>query len=189
MEGPFAVLLRLTWVDLIMVALWIVIVALGVRTGLIRQLLALAALYVSLIVASSFKDVVGGWLGRVFPAAGPDILRPVAFLLLFVLGAIMISSLAAAAYSDTRLANFEALDRFGGGVTAAILGVLLVATLMGLLYFVGAVDWPAGNEVRISMRHAIENSVLQPMIRSRMPLVYQVLGPWMPSEIAIIQRG
>lgn len=171
---------KLTAFDILLMLLWVGVVALGVRTGVLRQLLVMASLYVALIFAYIGR-ATGGWLlSWVLPQAGPEVLEPLAYDILVVASAIGIFLLTKAVYRETRLPALAVLDSVGGGVIGAFNGTIGLVAVLAMVHLVSGFSWPWFDGLRAALAATLDQSALEPSIVGGFPLIYTLMRPWIP---------
>lgn len=158
----------------------------GLAQGLIRQALALVALYVALVLAAQYHPYLGrsleGWV-----AGGPGVRNVVALAVLFVAFAVILNWLTRYIYCrQTSLAALVWGDRFGG----AALGLIWAWTLGGLALTIANVavsfSWQGWEADRLALSNALSHSSLAPLVNSYLPFLFASLRPWLPQGLPAV---
>ncbi len=113
--------------DLLMLGLLALLAWSGYRRGFVREVAGLAAFIVGFALAVRFAGPVGRWLVATFPSLSPSTARIIAFLAIVVLvgiGMDVAALIVTSAISYVPVVG--GLNRFGGLVAGAVLGVLVV---------------------------------------------------------------
>lgn len=160
---------------------------LGFFQGTLRQLLALGGWFISFVVAANLKAPLGDWMGGYWTNVRPDYTETVAFLALFVV--LLVTSAVAIQIGYRRVpltARFSILDDLLGGLLAAALTVLVVASLIVILRPVTA-PAPAGpNEIGLfrDLGGALADSRIGARLRDDLvPGLLSLLGPLVPGSL------
>ncbi len=168
----------------------------GWHTGVLRQLAVVSAVLFALICAHAFYQSLGAWWAAAASMQPPTYLDAVAYVFLLVVAAAVWLVVLHRVYPYTRLAAPKidtwlwTLDRFGGLVMGALLGVLLVVAVIGaselLVYF----RWggPLGARGVRELVHAQirDSTLLQDILDT--PELSDFLGYWVPG-LRIAREG
>lgn len=176
-------LTRLSWIDLVIIAILAGGVFAGFTQGMIRYVLNAAAVVVAFILAAQLKgpiiDLLGFW--NAFSPGGRELL---AFVLLFFGFVIAGWFVIRAMYRRTRLPVARQLDELGG----AIFGLLFAALVITLHLVVYDTFFRAGGETGGwvgGYYNALNDSLIIAFFRETIvPAVGFVVRPFVPDEIA-----
>jgi uncharacterized membrane protein required for colicin V production len=162
----------------------------GVLRGSVRQLIALGAWLVALIVAAYVREPVGDWISgqaRQFSREYVDMLAfGLAFVVLLTLAVIIIEI----GGSRVHLTHRVAVDDMLGGFLALGVAVLALGAFMIILDSYYAADPPTGatqlglvHDVRVALDSSgIANSLRGSLIRGLVAL----LGPLLPADVRAV---
>ena len=160
--------------DLIIAAIVIIGLITGITTGLLRQVIGLAGLVISVILATRFAGSVGdaitGSLGIMEENAG--LLGFIAVLLGVYIGAMIVAKLAASVIKTLHLSG---LNRLAGGIFGAVKSVLLVGVMLILL----------GNLWELPPRDMVQSSILYDPVMEVMNTAWEIAGEHIPDDINI----
>jgi uncharacterized membrane protein required for colicin V production len=113
--------------DVLMIALLALLAVRGARRGLVRELAGLAAYAIGFLLAYRLDAPLGRRLNRALPSLTPTEARVLAFLAVLVVTGVAIDLGARfVAGAIHRVPIVGGLDRLGGLLAGAALGVLLV---------------------------------------------------------------
>jgi uncharacterized membrane protein required for colicin V production len=180
-------------VDLLFVALLIGGLALGFAQGTVRLMIAIIALYIGIILASLYFQIVGEWL-RTRLGSTVQVGQIVAFALIMISGLLLLS---AAGFYTFRYVQVPASLEFIDRVLGLMLGLVLSALILGMFALflsslfinqnaAGTFTFPVTRWFQSSAR----TSILLPFFGSNvLPFIYATLRPVLPPESGIIFQG
>lgn len=174
---------RLSWIDLVIIAILAAGVFAGFTQGLIRYLLNAIAVVVAFVLASQLKgpihDLLGFWTA--FTPAGRELLIFVTLFFGFVIAGWFVIR---AFYQRTRLPVARQLDELGG----AVLGLLFAALVLSLHLVVYDSFFRAGAQGGgwvAAYYDALNGSLIVAFFRETLiPAVGFLARPFVPEEIA-----
>lgn len=156
-------------------------VAWGFARGLIRMAMSLLVLYVAAILAMTFYDDLGGWLGYLSSHALSDSANEaISFLFILILTAVIISFLLNRTYKDTELPGVRQIDQLGGMVIGFFLTSIWIGLAIVALAFILGAPIEAGGAFRRSLINYFHSSNLIPIYYKFLPVAFATLKPWMP---------
>lgn len=156
-------------------------VAWGFARGLIRMALSLLVLYVAAILAMTFYDDLGGWLGYLSGHALSDSANEaVSFLFVLVLTAVIINFVLNRTYKDTELPGVRQIDQLGGMVIGFFLTSIWIGLAIVALAFILGAPIEAGGAFRQNLISYFRSSNLIPVFYKFLPVAFATLKPWMP---------
>ncbi len=118
-----------TLFDILFLLLLLGALVLGFVQGAIRRLLGIVSLVLAFLIAVNLRDPLGAFLAKNWTQFPTEYSYMLAFLGLFVLGAVLLTILIQGFYHRSLIRNSQALDEIVG----AVLGVLQAILLVGLL--------------------------------------------------------
>lgn len=154
----------MSYLDIIAAVILIVFGVLGLRKGIIREAATLLGLVVGLYGAFHFSDFTAGKLIQ-WIEINPKYLRVVAFLVTFVVLAVLVFLLGRLVKKLVKAINLGFIDKLGGFVVGLAKG-LLVCSLAVMLLNVLCDNGLVKEEVK-------QKSKLYPLVEQTVPFVYQ----------------
>lgn len=174
---------RLQALDFLLVIIWALVIAWGVASGVIRQLIMLVAVYFGAIAAGQGYAIAGVLLSRI---TGPETvvqMQLLSYLLLFVATVTLLWFISWRVYPHTALVGQRRLDAIAGGVTAAIWGLMLLIWIVGLLLYFTALFWPAQEPMQVTVQGEIVRSQLVQFLRGVLEPLWNLMQPWFPLPV------
>ncbi len=168
-------------------ALW------GWGSGLLRQLVAVSATLVALMVAKQLYQPIGAIFSDVALAHGAFFYDALAYLLVMTFTAAAWFVVIRRIYPYSHVADPDsdgftrALDNLGGMVLGLILGILLVIAIIGVAELLAFSRWPVFEAagIRTTLHYAIQDSLIVRGLFSEAPGLMEHVGQWVPGiEIA-----
>ncbi|MBI2756436.1 MAG: CvpA family protein [Chloroflexi bacterium] len=176
--------LRLQPLDYVLALLWAGTVGIGVRTGVVRQVIFVVALYLAAIAASQLYKPAGIGLSNFGFGRGAI---PMAqwfsyvFVFLAIFGAVTI--LSKRMYPHTALAGRRRTDALLGGIAGALAGLLLVIQIVTVIRFYGATPNVDNEGGRLSAAQQVQRSQLVPVLQFGSAPLWGLLAPWFPDPL------
>lgn len=184
----------MNWLDLTLLAIWVILALVGLFKGLIRMIFPLAGLVLGIFLAGKFHASLAKELSFV---EGENLSRILAFILIFLAVLIAVSIGGIFARKFLRLLTLGWLDRLGGLFVGILIGWIAAGALTYLLarYIalpanlpegIGAwlESWRAVVQVRQEVAAAIENSKLSGFFLRTFPSLLHLL----PKEFEVVRR-
>lgn len=186
----------MNWLDLTLLAIWVILALVGLFRGLIRMVFPLIGLVLGVFLAGQFHAALARGLTFI---EGENLSRIVAFILIFLAVLIGVSILGIFARKFLRLLTLGWLDRLGGLLVGLLIGWIAAGALTYLLarYIalpanlptgegIGAwlENWRAVVQVRQEVTAAIENSKLAGFFLRTFPSLLHLL----PKEFDVVRR-
>jgi uncharacterized membrane protein required for colicin V production len=171
--------LSVSTVDLMLAIVLAAGVVVGLRQGLIRQVLALLAFYLSLVLAAQYYPHVSRTLGDMF--GGDQTARSaISLAVLFVVLAVILNWLIYYIYRDTALPNFPVGDRLAGAWLGLAWSWVLAGVALTIVNFALSISWQAWEPDRLAVVDMLRQSDLAPLVTGPLPMLYRTLRPWLP---------
>lgn len=178
--------------DLTLLLLVFGFLALGFFQGTIKLLVAIISFYVSIILASLYFQSLGNVFRQRFGGSleGGQIS---AFAVILLLGFLLLTLAGVYTFRYAQLPpSLDFLDRVLGTLLGLILGGLLVGMLAELLQIFFVDGSPARSitfPIMRSIQTSVRGSFLVSFFRSNvLPLIFALVGPFLPAEANIIFR-
>ena len=175
-----------SWFDVLAVGIMVGCIALGMRTGFLRQAFLLLAMYISAVLAAQYYAHISGFARMVAPASNPQMTDVLSFIFLFALFTLVVTLLIWAGYRETRLPGLPLVDNLGGALFGIVGGMFAIALTIMLATYTISAPWPEGSAVKYALSIGLGNSALEPVFSLPMPLFQGALRPLMPANIPFI---
>jgi uncharacterized membrane protein required for colicin V production len=172
--------------DIAIVVLLVALAFIGFFRGALRQLLALGAWLVALVVAAQARNFLADWM----IGQEPDFSRQYANMLAFLIGflILLIAALAIIELSGRTitLSNRAIVEELGGGALLLLVGVLGITGVLFALDTYYAV--PAGFTAEVDLVRQLhmlleESRIATALHDTLVPLVQTLLGPLLPPDV------
>jgi hypothetical protein len=174
---------RLQPLDILFALAWVAIVGWSPRTGVIRQLGMLIAVYLAFLLAGSLYQPVGQAAALIFGTSRAPLLEFAAYTILLTGTFAAICWLVRQTYPQGRHRPESGAGQLLGAVIGVIWGLLfLIAVLTALRYFV-AVPWPELEATQANVRRQIQQSQVAPMLEMPAWPLWRIMAPWFPSAV------
>jgi len=175
--------------DILLVLIFLIICALAVLAGLIRQLFSLLALYLATIAAgllypsaAVFVSAIGG--------KTPTLTQFIVFWILFIGVTAALEILLRKGFPDTRLPALSFLDNLLGLLPGAVCGLIVVGLLVATLGYAPQQTWGRALEgLRITTAYVWEHTALRPLLNQFLTLYLGFHRLWMPVPPPIFHLG
>lgn len=174
------------WLDISIFVLAVVSLAIGFAQGMLRQVIALAALYIATILGSQYYASLSGLIKQVLFLQSSNLLNAIAFFLIVIFVWLLITWLAYDAYRNTRIRLFPLLDQLGGAFIALITFAVMLVMILPVMRFMVADQWVNNENVRVAILGMLESSRLTPTLLLYRGLILNAIAPWMPNGIPSI---
>jgi membrane protein required for colicin V production len=172
--------------DIAIVVLLIALAFIGFFRGALRQLLALGAWLVALVVAAQTRNFLADWM----IGQEPDFSRQYANMLAFLIGflVLLIAALAIIELSGRTitLSNRAIVEESVGATALLVVGVLAITGVLLALDTYHAVPTGFTAEVDLVRQlHALlgESRIAAALRDTLVPLVQTLLGPLLPPDV------
>lgn len=119
-------------IDIIILACFLPAIILGIRDGLIRQLVAMAVVIGGILMSTRFSGAVGEWILGWFEVE-PFWLKVISFAIVFIAVALVISIIGKLLEKVLDIAMLGWLNRLLGMVVALATAALLIGTVIYMI--------------------------------------------------------
>jgi uncharacterized membrane protein required for colicin V production len=181
--------------DALLAAIVLAAMIWGWKTGLLRQLVAVSATMVALMVAEELYLPLGGAFNDAALAGAASFFQGMSYLLVMFFVAAAWFVLIRRIYPYTRLgaesdATIRGLDDLGGMLLGLVLGILLAITVVGVAEVLVYGRWPIleSRGRRATVHYAIQDSLVVQTLFKEAPEFVDYVGHWVPG-IAIAREG
>jgi uncharacterized membrane protein required for colicin V production len=184
-------------VDGILVAVVVAALLYGWKNGLLRTLVAITAAMFAFVAAKQLYEPVGVVFSEAAGLRPPTFFEGLAYLFVIFLAAgvwfVAIRRLYPHTYlvdPETGGAAWRSVDRVGGLVLGALLGLILAIGTVGIMELLVFYRWPAflPTGVRDVIHVAFRDAVLVRALFSEAPGLAAAIGHWVPG-IVIAMEG
>jgi hypothetical protein len=173
---------RLQALDFALVIVWALVIAVGVRAGIINALVLVLALYVGAIAASQAYKFIGGLISMT-TIGSRDEMHVVAYGVLFFSVAIALVLSVRLFYPHTLLANYRRQDAVLGGVFAGIAGLLLLIGIVTILRFYVVTFWPSQQFTQLTVEGQLQRSQVAIVLRGPLTPLWWAMQFWFPDPL------
>lgn len=156
----------MNWLDFVLLALLIGSIALGVKRGLIREVMGFVGLVVGVVLAINKVDAVTAWVLSHMKAS-PVAVSFISFVLILAFFYLVFRFLGMLFKKAFSLSGLGKVDQVGGGFVGFIRGWVLVGFVLFLLFYL---PFPE------RFYQSIENSFFGPALTGSVPVVYESTG-------------
>ena len=120
-------------IDIVILACFLPAIFIGLKNGLIRQLVGLAVVILGIWLSVRFSDVVSVWLIAAKITTEPFWAKAISFVLIFVAVALVLNLIGKLLEKVLDIAMLGWLNRLLGMVVAIATGALVIGTLVYLV--------------------------------------------------------
>jgi uncharacterized membrane protein required for colicin V production len=154
----------------------------GFVRGLVRTALNLVVLYIAAVLAMTFYDVAGKWLGYMF-GTSKAVSEAIAFFAIAALVSIVINFILRRTYKHTELPGLRQVDQLGGMVIGFFLASIWIGFAILVLAFMLAAAGGKGGALTQNLVVYFQTSHLIPIFYKFLPVALVTLRPWMPKGL------
>ncbi|MEP7158794.1 MAG: CvpA family protein [Chloroflexota bacterium] len=173
--------------DVAIILFLVLAVLVGVFRGAMRQFVALGAWLVGFVLAAYVRPPIADYL----VAQEPDLSRPYAEMVAFVIAYVVLIGLAVIVIEiggrTVQLTSRPMVDEVVGGVTMLFVGVFMVAGLLIALdtWFALPAEGPTAEiEALRSLNVELQRSTIADALRNTLdPAIKTLLGPLLPTDV------
>ena len=172
------------WLDFLIFFLIILSMGIGFATGLLRQVIGLAALYIGAILGAQYYTVIGDRIRGFAPQSSSDrFLSAFAFIVILMVVSSIINWLAYDAYRSTHIHLAPLLDQLGGTVIGLVTITISISLVMPVISFATGEPWPWSEATRQFVLSGIQSSHVLSLFDQLKPLLLSALRPWLPAGL------
>jgi uncharacterized membrane protein required for colicin V production len=171
---------RVQPLDFLLVVVWAALVGWGLKTGSIRQLGMLVAVYAGAAAAGSLYRQGGQALAMAFGREQLPQLEWVSYAVEFLLVLGVVALVIWRAYPQSRLRGQFGFDNVLGGVLGAVWGALLLIMVVTTLRFYTATPWRGQEATQQGVASQVRGSQLAPVLEVVLSPLWQAMTPWFP---------
>jgi uncharacterized membrane protein required for colicin V production len=154
----------------------------GFIRGLVRTALNLIVLYIAAVLAMTFYDDAGKWLGYMF-GTSRVVSEAIAFLGILALTSITINFILRRTYKHTELPGLRQVDQLGGMIIGFFLASIWIGfAILALAFMLGATAGQGGG-MSGNLIAYFQTSHLIPVFYKFLPVAMVTLRPWMPKGL------
>ncbi|MGE5141486.1 MAG: CvpA family protein [Rudaea sp.] len=179
-------MLAFNWVDLSILGILVLGLATGWLQGLVRQVIALAALYLGAILATQYFAFLGTGIKSILIGTPGIIVNAISFFAIMLTVTAIINFLA----NDAARMNLRVpavVDRLGGMVLGlAGAWILVTLAVQVLAYSTGIAAWGDADNMRSFISDGIHASRLADLAGATVPAIIGTMKPWLPAGLPSI---
>ena len=153
----------MNWLDFVLLALLVGSIALGVKRGLIREVMGFIGLLIGVVIAINKVDAVTAWVLSHMKAS-PVVVSFISFVLILVFFYLAFRLLGMLFNRVASLSGLGKVDQVGGALIGFVRGWVLVGFVLFLLFYL---PLPQG------LYQSIENSFFAPAMTGSVPMIYE----------------
>ncbi|MGH8005106.1 MAG: CvpA family protein [Limisphaerales bacterium] len=153
----------MNWLDFVLLALLVGSIALGVKRGLIREVMGFIGLIIGVVIAINKVDAVTAWVLSHMKAS-PVVVSFVSFVLILAFFYVAFRLIGMLFNKALSLSSLGRIDQVGGGLVGFIRGWVLVGFVLFLLFYL---PFPQ------RFYDSIENSFFAPALTGSVPMLYE----------------
>lgn len=168
----------MNWLDFVLLALLIGSIALGVKRGLIREVMGFIGLVIGVVIAINKVDAVTAWVLSHMKAS-PVAVSFVSFVLILAFFYVAFRFLGMLFKKAISLSSLGKIDQVGGGVVGFVRGWVLVGFVLFLLFYL---PFPQ------RFYDSIENSFFAPALTGSVPMLYESTNFLHPQSPAFMPK-
>jgi len=162
----------MNWVDAVLILLLLVMVVIGSKKGLIRELMAFVVFFAAVIVSVNYIDHFAVW---VYDQVGgsPLVSAFLAFALLLAISYAVFKLLGMLFYRIANIKTIGKKDQMGGALIGFLRGWVAIGFLTMLAFLLPLPD---------AFYTAFESSMFGPVMAKTVPLMYEGTSPLHPGR-------
>lgn len=153
----------MNWLDFVLLALLIGSIALGVKRGVIREVMGFIGLIIGVVVAINKVDAVTAWVLSHMKAS-PVAVSFISFVLILAAFYFAFRLLGMLFNKALSISSLGRIDQVGGGLIGFIRGWVLVGFVLFLLFYL---PFPQ------RFYDSIESSFFAPALTGSVPMIYE----------------
>ena len=167
----------------------------GWRTGLLRRLAGLAYIAIGLIAGAYLRVPVGAFVSGIFTDIPPEYADMVGYAVVFVAIVTGLNLITGPILGRVTVGDVSRMtDRTLGAVLGGVEAVLIISAALVILdtYFgtAGSIGEVPGLGILTTVSEALDESTIgQFLIRTTVPLVLAILGPFLPTDVDSVVPG
>lgn len=176
-------------VDILILAIFAGVIAIGFFVGISRALSAIVAIYFGTVMSATFYEPLGRVFERFIGGINPNTARLIAFLLIVLFASIGIGYVIIRTVESMSAANrFVILNNIGGaalGIIVAVVTITLSITITVILVqALAQTTFDAADDTLLAtVRGQIGGSALAPIFLDLLPYVTTIVEPWFPGGL------
>jgi membrane protein required for colicin V production len=172
-------------VDLALLIAVLVFTMMGFVQGFLRQVVSLAAIYLSAVMATQYHAVVGDSLRWLFNVdATPR--AAVGFVIVFFWATLFLGWIIRHVYPTMHVISIGPLDNLGGAGLGLITGLAFACLICIVVGFVISVPWPQSDATRAALAGSAKSSTLMPLVSAYAPVLQSSITLWFPNGVPAI---
>lgn len=176
-------LAAINWLDIAIMLTLIGGMVVGFAQGALRQLIALGALYISIIVSANLSPLLANQLAQWQPQMVPAVGQVISFFILIFITALILTFIVMDVLRGPLERRLGTGSRLIGGLLGLLLAAIFVSiSLIAIAHMTGGNPWPGtGENFRQWLINARLRSNVVATFRLFFPVVIQAIRPWVPN--------
>lgn len=175
------------WLDFILIVLLLIGMAVGYAQGVIRQLIGLGALYVALVLSTTFFRWVSQFLAQLIKIQPNTLTNAVSFFAILFLVMAVVNFLGLDAYRSTKLRLLPFFDH----ITGMILGVFSMWIIISigvsvLMFSVNTQNWLNAENAQLIIKAGLDTSQLAGITSTTLPMIVSTIKVWLPNGLPAV---
>ncbi len=180
----------LNWMDFAIVLLLVGGMLVGYAQGLLRQVIALAALYLGAVISMQYFHYLANGLKDLLPTTPGMILNDVSFFLIMFAVMLILMFLGHDVF-NVKLGLPSWLNHLVGMVLGLMMTWIIVTMAANILSFTTNLSWDMpmqdveawkqAEQIRQTLAEGIEHSTLIEYTQQTFPTILAAIRPWLPS--------
>jgi uncharacterized membrane protein required for colicin V production len=175
----------MNWVDLGIFGAIAAGTLVGAQRGILRQLVLMAAFYVSLIAAARYYGQASNWVVSYVPNADRTIASAYALAGITVCGTLFLAWLSHQVYQSTSLPRIAVLDHVAGAGLGLAWSWAVVAFAVTVLAYGLTFSWGPNDPLRRQVGASVERSQVVGAVRTTLPHLQELVIPWLPGGLPV----
>jgi membrane protein required for colicin V production len=175
-------------IDITFFVLGVLALIIGFTQGLLRQVIALAVLYIATILGAQYYPALSSWMiGLAGMVSTTRFVNAIAFIIILILIVVVLNILAFDAYRSTKIRVLPLIDYLGGSLLGLTTLVIALSLILPVLEFSIGDPWPPGYELfRAQLREWLHTARLVPYFHLAKDPLLDALKFWLPGGLPAI---
>jgi uncharacterized membrane protein required for colicin V production len=172
--------------DIVIIVVLVVFLLIGFFRGALRQLVALGAWLVALVVAAQGRGFLADWMLAQKPDFSVQYANMIGFLVVFLILLVAALALIELSGRTVTLSNRAIVEEVVGGAAFLLVGVLALTGVLFVLdtYYASPTEFTAEIDLVRQLHTALAESKIATALHDTLvPLVQSLLGPLLPPDV------
>jgi uncharacterized membrane protein required for colicin V production len=172
--------------DITIIVVLVIFLLIGFFRGALRQLIALGAWLVALVVAAQARGFLAEWMVAQKPDFSVQYANMISFLVSYLVLLVAILALIELSGRTVTLSNRAIVEEVVGGAAFLLVGVLALTGVLFVLdtYYASPTGFTAEIDLVRQLHSALAESKIATALHDTLvPLVQSLLGPVLPPDV------